>query len=79
MQASEVQLMMIRPDLFDCQCHLRAGIPTATIDSTQELADSTGVLVRVSNTLIEVMKLANSRNGKKSGDEKCHSSAEKKI
>jgi len=61
MQVSEVQLMMIRPDLFDCECHVRTAIPTMTINSTQELADTTGILVQVSNTLVEVMKIAGKR------------------
>jgi len=66
MQISEVQLMMIRPDLFDCECHVRTGISALTIDTTQDLVETTGILVQVSNDLVEVMKLAgkNRENGK---------------
>lgn len=63
MLVSEVQLMMIRPDLFDCECHVRTGNAALTIDTTQELVETTGILVQVSNTLVEVMKNAGKKQG----------------
>jgi hypothetical protein len=59
MNASEIQLMKLHPELFDCECHVnRAQLVTTIVDKTSELAKTTDILVQVSSALKETMQRA---------------------